>query len=44
MEVLKACYQFSMMARLAPKWNRVSSYLIQGSELANYLTCYSVIH
>ncbi|XP_065914644.1 uncharacterized protein C18orf63-like isoform X2 [Dysidea avara] len=32
-EVLKACYQFSMMARLAPKWNRISSYLIQGSEI-----------
>ena len=28
--ILQTCYQFSLTARLAPKWNVVSGWLVQG--------------
>lgn len=28
--VLQTCYQFTLIARLAPKWNQVSHWLVKG--------------
>ena len=28
--ILQACYQFTLVARLAPKWNQISNWLVKG--------------
>lgn len=30
-ETLRRCYQFSIVARMAPKWNRIGEHLVQGN-------------
>ena len=30
--ILQVCYEFTLIARLAPKWNRIGDWIVQGEE------------
>ena len=34
--ILQACYQFTLVARLAPKWNQISNWLVKGVHTSGY--------
>ena len=41
--ILQTCYQFSLTARLAPKWNLVSGWLVQGLLTSTYILLPTVL-
>ena len=33
LDVIQTCYRFTLIARLAPKWNNISEWLVEGKHI-----------